>query len=182
MQERIFGSRILHFEGFCEEIFFECNASTRCECSWVSGGTVLRESATQTLKARVTTALETIKEPTDSLIASTMLWKVYITICEDYTARGLTFATDMMPAVSSLMSRFAPFFGNYYAGLWEHHMLLSLQWEALDTMDCSRHKLFVAPSFSWVSRSGLSFGIRIHPKCPQKRHTVSRPLSTSLVL
>ena len=33
-------------------------------------------------------------------------------------------------------------------------MLLSLQWEALDTMDCSRHKLFVAPSFSWVSRSG----------------------------
>lgn len=33
-------------------------------------------------------------------------------------------------------------------------MLLPLQWEALDTMDCSPHSLFLTPSFSWASRSG----------------------------
>ena len=64
MQERIFARRVLHFGGFCEEIFFGCNAGTRCECSRIS------ESATQPLKARVTTALAAIKELTDSLNAS----------------------------------------------------------------------------------------------------------------
>ncbi len=154
MQERIFARRILHFGGYCEEIYFECNTGTRCECSWVNEAGLLRNGANQTLKEQVTASLATIKEQSDILNASNDLWKTYITTCEDYTARGLTFATDKMPAVSSLMSSFAPYLGKYYAGLWEHNLLLSLQWEALDTRDCSRHNVFVAPSFSWASRSG----------------------------
>lgn len=85
---------------------FECNAGTRCECSWFSERSFSCESVTQTLKARVTTALGAIKEP-DFVTDSNVLQKIYITICENYTARGLTFATDTMPAVPSLMSRFA---------------------------------------------------------------------------
>lgn len=32
MQERVFAPRILHLGGYCEEIFFECNTHTLCEC------------------------------------------------------------------------------------------------------------------------------------------------------
>lgn len=33
---------------------------------------------------------------------------------------------------------------------------MSLQWEALDTHNCHRHKDYVAPSWSWASRSGAA--------------------------
>jgi hypothetical protein len=82
------------------------------------------------------------------------LWKVYITACENYTPRGVSFPTDSLSAVSSLMHRFVPHLGMYYAGLWEHNLLISLQWEASDTGLCRRHEEYVAPSFSWASRSG----------------------------
>ena len=154
MQERIFARRILHFGGFCEEVFFECNTGTRCECSRIRKSSLSSKSADQTLKAQVTATLATIKEQNNSLTASNELWETYIKTCEDYTARGITFATDTLPAVSSLMSTFAPYLGNYHAGLWEHNLLLSLQWEALDSRECSRHNIFVAPSLSWASRSG----------------------------
>lgn len=32
--------------------------------------------------------------------------------------------------------------------------MLNLEWEALNTLRCSRHQTFVAPTFSWASRSG----------------------------
>jgi hypothetical protein len=31
------------------------------------------------------------------------------------------------------MSQFSPSFGVYYAGIWERHLILSLQWGSLDT-------------------------------------------------
>ena len=48
----------------------------------------------------------------------------------------------------------APYLGKYYAGIWQHNLLLSLQWEALDTGASSRGEKYVAPTFSWASRSG----------------------------
>ncbi len=69
-----------------------------------------------------------------------LAWQLYIDICEDYTARGITFAGDTLPAVSSLMNRFSAQLGEYYAGLWGHRILLSLQWEAYKTSRCHRHE------------------------------------------
>ncbi len=73
---------------------------------------------------------------------------------QDYTARGITIADDTLPAVASFARELAPYLGRYYAGLWEHNFLLSLQWEAHDTCTSRRHNTYIAPSWSWASRSG----------------------------
>ncbi|KAF2188651.1 hypothetical protein K469DRAFT_84552 [Zopfia rhizophila CBS 207.26] len=75
-------------------------------------------------------------------------------VCEDYTPRGIAYPTDKLSAVSSLMHSFMPHLGKYYAGLWEHNLIMSLQWEATNTALCMRHEEYVTPSFSWASISG----------------------------
>jgi len=78
----------------------------------------------------------------------------YMQLCTSYTAMGLTFTSDTLPAISSLMGQFAPHMGQYYAGMWEQMLVFGLQWQVLDTTVCTRHKEYVAPTFSWASRSG----------------------------
>lgn len=154
MQERLFAPRLLHFGGYCEEIFFECNTHLRCECSRFSDGRT--DDDTYTLKSRLTNVLaEATKSPAATEVLD-RLWRTFVLLCEDYTARGLTYGTDTLPAISGLMSQFSSSFGSYYAGIWERHLVLSLQWESLDTQNCSRHKEYVAPSWSWASRSGAA--------------------------
>ncbi|KAH8650663.1 heterokaryon incompatibility protein-domain-containing protein [Tricladium varicosporioides] len=152
MQERFFAPRLLHFGGYCEEVFFECNTHTRCECSRIIDGRM--EDRIYTLKSRLTNALAEAVRISDDTQVLDDLWRAYILVCEDYTARGLTYSSDTLPAISSLMSQFSPFFGAYYAGIWERHLILSLQWESLNTQYCHRHREYVAPSWSWASRSG----------------------------
>ncbi len=156
MQERIFASRIIHFGGAYEEAFFECNTEVHCECGQLEddiGGTEEKH----TLKEDVIEALRRAEAIDPHLIPTTVknaLWNTYVLACEDYTARGITFSKDTLLAVSSLMNRFSPYLGEYYGGLWQHRLLLSLQWETSDTLRSHRHDTYVAPSFSWASRSG----------------------------
>ncbi|KAH8669050.1 heterokaryon incompatibility protein-domain-containing protein [Xylariales sp. PMI_506] len=151
MQEMIFSRRILHFGGGGEEVFFECNTLATCECGEMEDE---MGSDARTLKQQITKALAGAVQATDSPTFLRDLWNVYLTACENYTPRGVTFATDKLPAVSSLMHTFLPYLGKYYAGLWEYNILLNLQWEVSDTMRSDRYSEFVAPSFSWASVSG----------------------------
>lgn len=82
------------------------------------------------MKEELTKALATIEENTESASYHDNIWKVYITACEDYSRRGITHPTGTLPAVSSLMNRFVPHLKKYYAGLWEHNLLVGLQWKA----------------------------------------------------
>jgi hypothetical protein len=125
MQERFFAPRLLHFGGYCEEVFSECNTHTRCQCSRITDNR--SEDKIYTLKYRLTNALA------EAIKSSDKLWGACILVCEDYTARGLTYGSDTLPAISSLMSQFSPYFGAYYSGIWERHLILSLQRESLDT-------------------------------------------------
>ncbi|KAI0395066.1 heterokaryon incompatibility protein-domain-containing protein [Xylariaceae sp. FL0594] len=158
MQERIFARRVVHFGGgVSEEIVLECNTTITCECGGLpnqdkgagSGGS-------QTLKAEMVADLMPFTLTLSAVSESSLdeLWKFYVKACENYTARGLTYGTDTLPAVSSLMGKLRPYLGDYYAGLWQYNLLLGLQWEALDTRKSSRHAKYVAPTFSWTSRSG----------------------------
>lgn len=151
MQERIFAPRILHFGSSTEELIFECNTLLRCEC----GGLNTNEyQEKRTLKNKITEALAIAAVGEEGRDLCDELWKVYITACENYTPRGVSFPNDSLSAISSLMHRFEPHLGKYYAGLWEHNLLIGLQWEASETVRCRRHEEYVAPSFSWASRSG----------------------------
>lgn len=42
----------------------------------------------------------------------------------------------------------------FLAGLWEHNILIGLQWESFDGQKSRRHDKYIAPSFSWASRIG----------------------------
>jgi hypothetical protein len=52
------------------------------------------------------------------------------------------------------MRFFSPYYGKYYAGLWEFNLICGLQWETLDTPQSSQPAIYVAPSFSYTSLSG----------------------------
>ncbi|KAJ5987920.1 hypothetical protein N7481_003130 [Penicillium waksmanii] len=147
LQERFFAPRIVHFGGAGEELYFECNSGMECECGYIS------ERDNCNLKARIATALLDIQPPIDYSFACNEMWKDYIDVCEDYTSRGLAFATDALPAVSSLMGFFAPYLGAYYAGLWEKYLIPSIGWEVLCTPMSKRTESYVAPSFPWASRT-----------------------------
>ena len=151
MQERIFARRIVHFGGRGEELFFECNTLIACECDGI-----MKEMGSQakTLKQSIRSALANVASGADASAAADSLWKIYITICEDYTLRGLSFVTDKLRAVSSLMHTFRLHLGEYYAGIWEHNIIINLQWEATNTNRSKRHGTYVSPSFSWASISG----------------------------
>lgn len=154
MQEWIFAPRILHFGGSTEELIFECNTLIRCECGGINND---KSQEQRTLKTNITEVLARVDKDGQEggeIGFCDKLWKVYITACENYTSRGVSFPTDTLSAVSSLMHRFVPYLGVYYAGLWEYNLLISLQWEASQTGLRRRHKEYVAPSFSWASRSG----------------------------
>ena len=121
MQERLLARRILHFGGPSDEIWFECNSELNCECERANESRdVLHQ---QTLKELRASLLPTMSSMTDSAVDRDKIWRYYIRICEDYTARSLTFPKDALPAVSSLMSELAPSLGNYYAGIWQYNVL-----------------------------------------------------------
>jgi hypothetical protein len=163
MQERIFARRILHFGGLSEEMVFECNTTIACECGGMPGHDAeAGNDGFRTLKAEMASDLTALTSTLTPEPLFLDLWKFYIKACENYTARGLTYCTDVLPAVSSLMGRLRPYLGAYYAGLWEYNLLLGLQWEALDTRKSLRHSEYVAPTFSWASRSGAVIWY-IHP-------------------
>lgn len=73
-----------------------------------------------------------------------------------YNARHLTVATDKLPALSGLATKFndtAPAADTYLAGLWKHDIACGLLWMPHDTSKGCRSKnsLYVAPSWSWAS-------------------------------
>ncbi|KAI1422497.1 heterokaryon incompatibility protein-domain-containing protein [Xylaria sp. FL1777] len=153
-QERLFASRILHFGGQCEEVTFECNTTLHCECGAI---TRLNRAGAQDNwdhpKARLLRALESSQElePQERV---DKLWQLFLDCCEIFTSQYLTNSQDCLVALSSLARCLSPQLGCYFFGLWEHNILIGLQWESHDARECHRHKSYVAPSFSWASRAG----------------------------
>ena len=151
LQERLFARRIIHFGGTREECIFECCTSIACECGRITGNTKNGAQPDElTMKMQLAKGLaqdEPLSRDDDH-------WRFYTRIVEDYTARGLTFAADTFPAISSVMSSMSFPPDEYFAGIWKYGLLLSLQWEAMKATKSVRHETYVAPSWSWASRSG----------------------------
>jgi hypothetical protein len=159
-QERLFGSRILHFGGLWEEIWFECNVRLRCECEGVKEVEKKVQSrhdeansAWNHQKAIFSQILEKAKTLDPSEL-SEKVWRLYTSLCETFSSQGLSNPQDTLLALSCLVDRVSPYLGRYFAGPWEHNILIGLQWESLDGQDSHRHSHYIAPSFSWASRTG----------------------------
>lgn len=177
MQERLFARRILHFGGTEEECVFECCVSTTCEC----GGIVKHKKPNNdTMKMQFAGSLSQINPG-----SADDVWKSYIDILEDYSARGLSFAVDTLPAISAVMSSMSFSLDEYFAGIWKYGLLLNLQWEAMKTAESVRHDLYVAPSWSWACRSGAVMwylGKDINPSNAHDKYDFAAVLGVSCTL
>jgi hypothetical protein len=153
MQERLFAPRIIHFGGSSGEVSFECATMTDCQCGHLSSEKVSRKEFRR-IRHMLPLVLKYLQiDPTDSECLEE-LHRVYRKIIQTYTGMDLTYVNDTLPALSSIMTELAPYFGNYYAGLWEYKFIQSLAWQALDPRNCFRQGI-VAPSFSWASIRGM---------------------------
>lgn len=144
-QERLFNSRILYFGGTREEIWYECNEHIRCECGEIDH--VTQSGAGSTWNHQKAHFARTLKksEALQSEERMELVWPTYSALCETCTSQGLTHPADTLMAFSSLINRVSPYLGEYF-------ILVGLQWESVDGQKSQRD--YVAPSFSWASRSG----------------------------
>ena len=164
-QERLFASRLLHFGGPLEDIAFECNTHLRCECGGVENLTTSRSDGLSSLwchtKAQFTREFNEVAtlppdDMNDDVLAETRnkLFAMYIALCEDFSSKRFSFSDDTLPAMDSLASKLGPYLGEYHAGLWEHNILIGMQWESFNAKRSQRYTPCCAPSFSWASRTG----------------------------
>lgn len=134
--------------------------SIQCECGRISKlGRQEIESLSYLgshLKARFAGAFGKVNQNLETEAGKHLetLWYTYISCCEDFTSKGFTYAEDTLPALSSLASRLAFKFGRSHAGIWEYNIFLGLQWESPDGGKSHRYTDYLAPSFSWASRTG----------------------------
>ena len=164
-QERLFATRLLHFGGGLEDITFECNTHLKCECGGVDHLLKSQRGQLTSLwchtKAQFTHDFDAVaKVPANDmdddelLKARDDLLAMYIGLCEDFSSKKFSFTDDSLPAMDSLTSKLGPYLGTYHAGLWEHNILIGMQWESFDATDSHRYTPCCAPSFSWASCTG----------------------------
>ncbi len=173
-QERRLSPRIIHVTDM--EIFFECNATTSCEC----GGSDRNYSAKSWTKAQEVfyATHKDISEVEDGPVKVEHEWRSFV---HAYSELNLTKQTDRLPALSgvaqsSLRRREAhsatP--GRYLAGCWEKSLINDIAWAVGPQMTrLERHgsgsfnlpslipdshtyakqpkpKDYIAPSWSWA--------------------------------
>ncbi|KAJ4295421.1 hypothetical protein N0V90_007433 [Kalmusia sp. IMI 367209] len=109
------------------------------------------------LDARVIANLLTGAFPPDEMLTH------WMAIVEGFTSRGLTFATDKLPAIAGMAEHFGALMKDEYnAGLWRRGMPASLLWTAGSRIQHVMHNNFeprlsgadiAAPSWSWAAVS-----------------------------
>jgi hypothetical protein len=153
-------------------MIWECNADIFCECrtsfttvvdpmTTVGPGirkleweAVKRSSSRATnhhspkIPFNTATTIPTIVEP---IIADTQVLKyTWFRIVSAYTAKKLTYQEDKLTALSGIASIIKGITGwAYFAGVWEHHIVESLQWRSFN-FHC-RAAVYTAPTWFWAS-------------------------------
>jgi hypothetical protein len=158
-QERLLSTRTLHYTK--DEIVFECRTGYRCEYGSIWSG--IKPAVSDCLKLAYAQILEDSRKSgdgdryigptfTSSCNKETLLW---FRILGEYTATRITFDRDTLPALFGVADKMPlDLMGKYLAGLWEQNLIYGLLWRSQDGLKCRRHQIYVAPSFSWGSRSG----------------------------
>lgn len=130
-QELFLSPRVVHYTE--NELFFDCELQSSCECSGDSW----------------------IRPRDECLIDTPAMWN---TIVSKYSGRALTYEKDKLPALSGT-AKLTPQWKSgqqYLAGLWEKTLLNDLLWFAPDP-GAFRPRTWRAPSWSWASVEGDVF-------------------------
>ncbi|KAK0614479.1 heterokaryon incompatibility protein-domain-containing protein, partial [Immersiella caudata] len=148
MQERLSARRVVHF--FADEMVWECEGETWCECGKLSEDNQLLENGALSLKMRVSQAVAAGAESPEEG------HRAWFDLVEHYTRCDLTEDEDKLPAIGGLARMLSPEdrLGEYVAGIWGGALLRGLLWRVEDTGKTRRPEKYVAPSWSWASLVG----------------------------
>ncbi|OIW24848.1 HET-domain-containing protein [Coniochaeta ligniaria NRRL 30616] len=144
LQERALASRVVHFTA--EGTRFECPTHFKAEDGHVSAPGyigLLRE-------------LEAGSSSDERVLLRTKLQRLWRLMLSDYTQRGITRRSDLLPALSGLAARMQELHGaEYLAGLWRDRLLEDLCWTTQDAKWNRAPRVRAdetsVPSWSWVS-------------------------------
>ena len=149
-QEQLVAIRILHF--LRSDIFFQCRSEYRGEFGSVPASTGLKLDFTiiERGKGSIGSPLKPYR------VYNTSFW---LDLIENFSEKRLTYASDKLPALSGIASRFycaSHRCGQYIAGMWERHLMRYLLLYTPFWLDHKTQRLpnFVAPSFAWPSIDG----------------------------
>jgi hypothetical protein len=171
-QERILGTRVLHFTN--DEMVFECSTSINCECGAMDGfsdasigplrqyvasrpqdrvestststSPIILRSAAQAFPIEPFTLSYALEESTE-FSPVFMDWR---SLVSEYSKKGITRSSDWLPALAGLASRWSTDdTGRYLAGLWSKDLFRGLLWKAVSP-DPEEHTGYIAPSWSWA--------------------------------
>jgi Heterokaryon incompatibility protein (HET) len=138
-----------------DELGWECYTARHCECGVGEGLFDPYLKAVDLLKRTKTppnmeNAASTNFRTLDNLVEFKWEDVVY-----NFTQRELTFASDLLPAMSGLATMQAWSTGKTYAaGLWVEDLVTGLLWWPRPYTACKRHASYHAPSWSWASVVG----------------------------
>lgn len=122
LQERLLSPRVLHFAP--EELSWECQESTACECS----GLVTENSPTPNYCSQLKLYHSYAAW---ALLDERQLRERWHNLVEEYTALKLSYEQDIFPAISGLAKEFNRVRkSSYFAGLWGTTILYDLLWNA----------------------------------------------------
>ncbi|KAF2011499.1 HET-domain-containing protein [Aaosphaeria arxii CBS 175.79] len=136
-QERALSPRYVHFG---QEIVWECNSCTECECSWSCD-----------YEKRWKLANRSSPESSNSMVDE---WHRRVSA---YTGLQLTFPGDIFPAIGGMARDFQRSFdglGNFQAGMWENTILYNLAWLGRYRSPRKRVPHWRAPTWSWAALEG----------------------------
>jgi len=162
-QERVLGSRVLHFTR--DELIFECISSLSCECGaladfsddWILPARNFVSSrhlqdASSDLQGYAPTLGNLPELTMQNLIAKGFsIFAEWYDLASEYSEKQITRSTDWLPALAGLATKWeGPKTGNYLSGLWSKDLLRGLSWESL-APEINENSVYIAPSWSWAS-------------------------------
>jgi hypothetical protein len=136
-QERLLGSRIIHFAD--TELVFECLTSVNCECGALSNKP--QEDSFKLFSGNVVTKPIPLHYTTPQQIGQ--IWKDNV---ERYSVKDITYHADKLPALAGLAKFLQIGMGPYYAGIFKEILLPYLLWSATSPEKERRPDTYVAPS------------------------------------
>jgi hypothetical protein len=178
VQERFLSPRILHFTA--DQIFWEC--ATKCACETFPKGLpwVYDYTSSWQYRSTMVAAPPSHREKPD-------YYKIWGSICQDYSKTRLTYLSDKLIAFSGMVRDFQTRIPNdsYIAGMWKSTLTDSLLWSvmALDGrpmqpngsrvqfadpyITASLTDTYRAPSWSWLGKDCAIFWERfvLSPHC-----------------
>lgn len=159
LQERLLASRTLHFTAY--ELVWECRRNLLCECGTIHrdfcgedwrGPKIAYDRAMAQVLAQSTITTNGVEgRPLSKTLSAT-----WARIVHGYSSRRLTHASDKLPAISGIATKFASLSINgdvrtYLAGLWKQDLSWLLCWRTIHVRYNDRLATYAAPTWSWAS-------------------------------